>query len=76
MLLQNNPTLRPKCEKLLDIINKSDKFIVFNSALNTEEKQSDSASLMLLNTIRLPRNIKDINKILPKSNYTKKRILR
>lgn len=40
----------------------------------TEESNKDNNNIILLETIRIPKNIKDINKILPKSNYTKKRI--
>jgi len=73
LLLQINASSRPKCERLIEIINKSDKFVILNSYL-TEENKSDTNDVLLLDTIRLPKNIKDINKILPKSNYTKKRI--
>jgi hypothetical protein len=40
----------------------------------TEENKNDTNDDLLLDTIRIPKNIKDINKILPKSNYIKKRI--
>jgi hypothetical protein len=73
LLLQINASLRPKCERLIEIINKTDKFVILNSYL-TEENKNDNNEVLLLDTIRLPKNIKDINKILPKSNYTKKRI--
>ena len=74
MLLTDSPSLRPKCDKIIEILHKTEKFSLF--IFPNVEKDVEDSDFMLLNTIKMPRNIKDINKILPKSNYIKKRILR
>jgi len=67
--LASQPSMRPTCENLLS-----------NPAIASRMQQSEVANVkkpsltnQLLQTIRVPRDFKNLPKILPKSNYKKKK---
>ena len=62
-LLQTNPKNRPNCDKFLShpLILRRLKYDVTNKI---EEKIID-----LMGTIKFPKNLSEINKILPKKTY-------
>ncbi len=59
MLLQVNPNDRPNIDKVIHILRRREKGSVLPNYEN----------LKLLKTIRLPRNMKEINSLLPISKY-------
>ncbi len=59
LMLQINPSSRPNCEQIL-ISPSVVKRLDYTKNLSNNEKAD------LLKTIKLPKNIKDINKQLPK----------
>jgi NIMA (never in mitosis gene a)-related kinase 1/4/5 len=74
-LLQVEPGLRPTCDQILamDVIKKRMplmKNLPADPEITVEEAY---ANLNLLNTIKLPKNLANLTKDLPKSNYISNR---
>jgi NIMA (never in mitosis gene a)-related kinase len=65
MLLQVNPNDRPNIDKIIYLLRKRDKGNMLPKFENFK----------LLKTIRVPRNLKDINQLLPKSKYRVQRYI-
>jgi serine/threonine protein kinase len=63
-LLQIKPGTRPSCDQILHIINHNKKL-----NLDNRNKLTDFEKTILLQTIKFPENINQINDFLPKSNY-------
>ena len=70
-LLQVSPFSRPTVDNILFIINlhkKNEK--ICSTFISGEEDNFNQEKL--LKTIKIPRDIGEINKFLPKSNYIKR----
>lgn len=65
--LQVNPTARPTCDQLITEI--SDRMKIQKNEEVSDSKEQRKA---LLETIKLPRNLKLLQEKLPKANYQKK----
>jgi len=73
-LLVVNPISRPSCDLILAKIgNKQGENLLEDHHKN--HTLNNSSSNIVLKTLRIPHNLKEINKMVPKSNY-KTRILR
>jgi len=66
--LQKSPSSRPSCDQLLNSPLLS-KYLKYDQFAHTPEK----SHLNLLDTIRLPKNMKALNSQLPKANYAEHR---
>jgi NIMA (never in mitosis gene a)-related kinase len=65
-LIQVNPNSRPSCEQIINTIHNKKK-------INNTEKPNDLVdTTILLQTIKMPRNLIEINPNLPKSTYKKR----
>ena len=64
-MLQTNPKNRPNCEKFL-----SHPLILRRLDYNDFQKNDDKI-MDLMGTIKFPKNLSEINKILPKKTYFK-----
>lgn len=70
-MLQHNPRLRPSCLNMMNLINEK----IYRK--KTEEHHSTILSDDdLLKTIKFPKKVIEINKILPKPRYIHKRVKR
>lgn len=75
-MLSVEPRLRPSCEQILDMeqvkkrmsklfpSNESRDIVEYDDEHHSEENE-------LLNTIKVPHNLAQLTKRLPKSNYSK-----
>ena len=63
-LLQIKPGARPSCDQILHSISQNKKL-----NLDGKMKVIDFGKTLLLQTIKFPKNLKQINDFLPKSNY-------
>ena len=73
-LLVVNPNSRPSCDLILAKIgNKHGENILED--IHNSNRLNRNHSNSVLQTLRIPKNLKEINKMVPKSNY-KMRILR
>eukprot|EP00347_Sterkiella_histriomuscorum_P002177 403369168 len=72
-LLQVQPSTRPTCDQILalDIVKKRLSLAKQqpNLLLMTNEQDLNLENLSLLNTIKVPRNLAQLTKNLPRSNY-------
>ncbi|CDW89912.1 protein kinase domain containing protein [Stylonychia lemnae] len=71
-LLQVQPNTRPTCEQILsmDIVKKRLNLVKNpNPLMTTQEHELNLENLNLLNTIKVPRNLAQLTKNLPRSNY-------
>jgi hypothetical protein len=68
MMLQTNPNNRPTCDQLL-----SNETVVKRISLIKEGKEvvNEPQPIQLLKTIKLPRNMNEINQVLPKKKKYK-----
>jgi NIMA (never in mitosis gene a)-related kinase len=71
ILLQVNPANRPNIDQVITILGnfKVDSTTKNKDLLSKEPAESFSCDSYLLNTIRVPRNIREINALMPKPNY-------
>lgn len=69
VMLITNPHKRPSCDELLNFDVIKQKMKEFKCLEKSIDEQGMQA--MLMKTIKLPRNIKDINSNLPKKRYGK-----
>lgn len=68
MLLQVNPSKRPSCEQIL----KNPLVIKNSGAILVEGEENGKKVGKLLQTIKLPFNLKQLKGNLPKANYENK----
>lgn len=64
IMLQVNPSLRPDVFKLL-----SNPLIIKRMDYTQLKENQSSEGTHMLNTIKMPKNIKDVNVVLPKKGY-------
>lgn len=78
MMLKVDPAQRPDCEQLLFLIDKLrlrninslEEFKEIKKKNEEDEKSKlENEAEMLLNTIELPKDLRNLQKRLPKSNY-------
>lgn len=70
LILHPNPRMRPSCNMLM-----SQEIVIFglqNNYLNSKEEESKEVELNtgLLDTIKMPINLTNLNHRLPKANYS------
>lgn len=64
MMLRVNPRVRPDCDKLLEFIGK-----YRNNQKSFQQRSQEKTSYNLLNTIKVPRGMVNLDSRLPQSNY-------
>ncbi len=64
--MQVNPNSRPSCDQIINTIHNKKKIS------NTEKSNDLVDTTVLLQTIKMPRNLVEINPNLPKSTYKKR----
>lgn len=70
LMLQTNPNRRPSCEDFL----KNDIILKRLNSIKIENNSEEEPPAQLLATIKLPRNINEINQRLPKKKmYSKEK---
>lgn len=72
-LLQVQPTSRPTCDEILAMDMVKKRMYLLKNAPKEVELDDGLENISLLNTIKVPKNLAQLTKNLPKSNYVSSR---
>jgi NIMA (never in mitosis gene a)-related kinase len=64
-LLQKSPKIRPSAKEIIE-------FDIVQSHKESKTKLNERTEISLLDTIKLPKNLRGLGSVLPKSNYEEK----